>query len=195
MYVRKNKNAGHKQNGWYKNRLVLAVAALLVLGGVVTALELTDTTGFFHKRPNPGLATVPTSPTRTSGPNTKGETPGNANKDDKAGSTVDPNTPLKEPGGTFVSNHHPSLGGSPSPNQIQSVCVTTPGATCTVVFTKDGVTKQLPDQLTDGEGAAYWTWKLQDIGLTAGTWKTQAKATLGSQVKTANDAMNLEVGS
>jgi hypothetical protein len=51
----------------------------------------------------------------------------------------------------------------------------------------------LPPETTDSGGSAYWTWKLQDIGLTEGTWKVQAKATLGSQTKTANDLMDLVV--
>jgi hypothetical protein len=144
----------------------------------------------------------------TAGPATKGEinkpprvqfgSDKNENKETSSGgadsqSGVDVNVPLVAPSGTFVSNHHPNLGGKPAPNQIQSVCTTTSGAKCAIVFTKDGVTKSLPAQMTDSEGTTYWTWKLQDIGLTAGTWHVEAKATLGTQTKTASDYMNLEV--
>ena len=175
---------------------LLSVVFLVV--GVIAALELTNTTFFFHKRPQ-----LPTAGPATKGeinkpPRVQTETEKTATKDDQSKneevtSGVDTNVPLAEPSGTFVSNHHPNLGGKPAPNQIQSVCTTTSGAKCSIVFTKDGVTKSLPAQMTDSEGTTYWTWKLQDIGLTAGSWHVEAKATLGSQTKTASDLMNLEV--
>ncbi len=98
------------------------------------------------------------------------------------------------PSGNFVSDHHPNLSGSPAPNTLTSVCNTTPGAACQISFTMDGVTKSLPSQTTDSGGSTYWTnWKLQDVGLTAGTWKVQATASLDGQTQTAYDAMDLVV--
>ncbi len=99
-------------------------------------------------------------------------------------------TELITPSGNFVSNHHPSLNNSPS---LQSVCVTTPGATCHITFTKDGVVKALSTETADRGGAVYWTWKLQDIGITAGSWRVTAEATWGSQTKSASDTLSLEV--
>jgi hypothetical protein len=187
-----------------KKPVLVGLVALLVTAGVVGALELTGVIDVFKSKPE-GLATQATTPNRTGGSETKGSN-GNANsngtddkdtakpEDDKSSAgSIDPSTPLKEPSGNFVSNHHPNLSGSPSPNEIQSTCVTTSGATCTIVFTKGSETKQLPVQNTDLEGAAYWSWKLNDIGLSAGTWKVQAKAALGSQTKTTSDALDLEV--
>jgi hypothetical protein len=104
-----------------------------------------------------------------------------------------PSTKLLPPSGTFVSNHEPNLSGSPTPNQLQSTCSTTPGVTCQIFFTKDGVTKSLPAQKTDSGGATYWTWKLQTIGLTEGSWKVTAKSTNGDQTVTSDDAVPLEV--
>lgn len=184
---------------------VFIAIAIVVVVGIVSTLEATNTTHLFHKA-NTTLVTTPNVPSRTN-TDTKGDAPNNnANKNaqsptsepsqvtkDKNSEPTDSNTPLKTPTGTFVSNHHPNLSGSPAPNQIQSVCVTTSGAQCQILFTKDGVTKSLPAQTTDRGGAAYWTWKLQDIGLTVGSWKVQAKATLGSQTQTADDAAALEV--
>jgi hypothetical protein len=52
----------------------------------------------------------------------------------------------------------------------------------------------LSAQTADSGGAAYWDWNLQQVGLTEGTWKVTAKATLGSQTKTADDVIPFEVG-
>ena len=105
-------------------------------------------------------------------------------------STVNPSTPL----GTFVSNHYPNLSGSPSPNIETSTCTTTPGAKCQIRFTQNNVIKYLPLQTTDANGNTNWSsWKLQDIGLTEGSWKVSAIATNGSKQSVANDSINLEV--
>lgn len=172
---------------------------LITVGTVVVA------TGMFfalHKRP----AIV------TGGPNTKGIPSSNGAQQNSAGtgqtqqSTSTGNTSnsdgsktpspdsttatLTEPLGPFVSNHTQSL----SNNTINSVCNTTSGATCEILFTQGSVTKVLPPQVTDKGGATYWSWHLKDIGIaTTGTWKITAKATLGSQVQTASDANNLVV--
>jgi hypothetical protein len=169
---------------------------------VFAILELTNTTHLILHR-NTTLETVPNTPHRTANQNTKGQpagpvqnstsnTPAQTDDKEKSGQPQS-DADLLVPTGTFVSNHHPNLSGQPAPNQIQSVCVTTSGATCTIVFTKNGVTKQLPNQVTDRGGAAYWTWKLQDIDLTPGTWQVTAKATFGSRTETASDATALEV--
>lgn len=126
-----------------------------------------------------------TPPGGSSSDNTKN--PGNPN-------STSPNTPLTAPQGNFVSNHHPNLGGTPTPNTETSVCNTTVGASCEIIFTKAGVTKSLPAQTTDAGGATYWNgWKLQDIGLTEGTWQVSAKAILGNQIKTTQDVIPFEV--
>jgi hypothetical protein len=103
--------------------------------------------------------------------------------------SVTPSTPL----GTFVSNHHPNLSGSPAPNTETSTCTTTPGVQCQISFTKNDVIKYLPSQLTDINGNTNWSWRLQDIGLTSGAWRISAIATNGSKTSTANDSMSLEV--
>ena len=97
------------------------------------------------------------------------------------------------PSGAFVSFHNPNLSGSPAPNQLQSTCASTPGATCTIEFTNDGVTKSLPDQLIGSSGITTWTWQLQKVGLTQGTWQITAIATLNGQSKSTNDTLGLNV--
>ncbi len=196
-----NKKSAHSRRQlWWA---AVAVAAVLIIFG---GLELAGVTHVFRHR-NTGLATQPVTPNRTGGLATKGGSGGStattqpsssggdqtAAGSSKEGTGNTSGATLVTPTGTFVSNHSPNLSGHPSPNQIQSTCTTTSGATCTIVFTNGSVTKQLPVQNTDLQGAAYWTWKLQDIGLTAGTWHIQAKAVLGDQTKTADDALSLEI--
>ncbi|HSW98361.1 MAG TPA: hypothetical protein VLF71_00835 [Candidatus Saccharimonadales bacterium] len=174
--------------------IVVGVAAALLLGGGIWAMT------HHHKAVETG---TPVNNT-TASPNTKGEPaagiPAPQEGGDKSGGSTGATSPapgstatLTAPQGNFVSNHHPNLGGTPAPNSEQSVCNTTPGAICEIIFTKDGVTKSLQPQTADSGGAAYWSWKLQDVGLTAGSWHVSAQSTLGSQNKTADDAITLEV--
>ncbi len=100
---------------------------------------------------------------------------------------------LRTPTGNFVSNHKPELESSWGLNQIDSVCNTTPGASCQISFEKDGVTRTLAAKKTDSSGAAYWSWTLQEVGLTEGTWRIKATATLGSQTTSAEDPTPMEV--
>jgi hypothetical protein len=100
-----------------------------------------------------------------------------------------PTTPF----GSFVSNHQPELESAWELNRMQSVCNTSPGASCKISFTKGGETKSLSAQKADKEGAAYWSWTLQEIGLTEGVWKITATATLNGQTSSASDPINLEV--
>lgn len=100
---------------------------------------------------------------------------------------------LQVPFGAFVSNHAPSMGETPSRNAENSSCQTTAGASCTIQFTKAGVTKSLASQVTDANGVTTWNWTPQSIGLEQGTWEIQAIAKLGSQTKTATDSIKLQV--
>lgn len=186
----------------YSKRKILFSASLLI-GAVIVllALELTNTTHLFHHQPvaqvtgSPETKGVKHTPTQTSS-NTdtlQPTTNSSSSNNDKAASNP-PGVKLYTPRGPFVSDHRPNLSSHPAPNRENSVCSTTSGATCQIVFTKDGVTKKLPSQMTDAGGATYWNgWKLQDVGLTAGGWKITAVAKLGSQTVTADDALPLTV--
>jgi len=101
---------------------------------------------------------------------------------------------LKAPFGTFVSNHRPSLKGEWRSNEENSVCNTSPGATCEITFTKDGVTKSLGQKTVDANGAAYWnSWTIQDINLSEGTWTITAIAANNGKTARTNDQVLLEV--
>lgn len=195
------KNTKNKQNS--SPRRISRFRTFLLLAIFIVALGA-GATAFYLWRHHSKINTT-LSPTANSA--TKGEqaasppassstssTSTNQPGDDKSstGSST-PTATLVDITGSFVSNHHPNLSGKPAPNIIQSTCTTTEGATCQIIFTMGAITKSLPAQVTDRGGSTYWTWKLQDIGLTAGSWHIQAKATLGTQVKTADDALTLEV--
>lgn len=99
------------------------------------------------------------------------------------------NVNLIAPLGDFVSAHHVS----PS-THITSVCNTSSGAICKIVFTQGNSVISLQPEMTDQGGSAYWDgWTPKDIGLTSGIWNIKAVATLNGQTKTADDAMSLEV--
>jgi hypothetical protein len=92
---------------------------------------------------------------------------------------------LVAPSGSFVSNHHPGKNGTSS--QVESVCTTTPGATCFISFEKDGVVKKLDEQTVDGSGSAIWDWDTKGGTLSSGNWQITAVASLNGETKTTVD--------
>jgi hypothetical protein len=108
-------------------------------------------------------------------------------------STPSSNAQLIAPSGVFVSNHKPSLSGSSVYQQEQSVCNTTPGATCYIEFTQGTTTKRLVTQTVNSQGATYWTWDINQAGLSQGSWAISAIATLNTQTMSAQDSTMLEV--
>ncbi len=178
--------------------LALPVAAILVLA----VLELTNTTYIFHKR----KAVSGTIPSTTHSDGSQQSSGSNSNPSQQpstttTGSSTQPdntktNTPtntsdaaLAAPYGNFVSNHHPGAGNN-APTQESSVCLTTPGASCTITFTNsDGVVKSLSAKIADSSGTAYWDqWDVKTAGFTDGTWQIKATATLnGKSLSTTSD--------
>lgn len=184
-----------------RHRKKIIVLALVTIFVILLALELSNTTHLFHNSKNTQsgpTSTIDTkdgtiSPNSTSGPNKTQNAQSGGSQLSTGGSTNNGNVSPRAPSGNFVSNHYPNLSGSPAPNQMQSTCNTTPNARCQIIFTNGGITKSLPAQTADKEGAVYWSWKLQDIGLTAGTWHIQAVASLDGQTQTVDDALNLGI--
>lgn len=188
----------HKRK-YLHNKWLLALVIVLVAAAVVAILELTNTTHFFH-HDNPPAAT---------GPETKGEINNTSdksvqdtqsnnsstnNKNQSSPSNGSTSTlPLTTPLGNFVSDHHPNLSGNPAPNQMASSCTTTVGANCQITFTMGSTTKSLTAKTTDAQGSVYWSWTLQNVGLTEGSWTVEAIATLNGNTKTATDAESLVV--
>lgn len=180
----------------HSSSVLKLVLLLVVIGTIFVVLELTNTVNILHKK-QPAVTTGSTY-------SAKGEvSTSNSAKTDQSSSntnsvandkTAPVNTYLAQPSGNFVSNHHPNLGGSPAPNSMSSVCVTVPGATCAIQFTKGDEVKSLSKKTAGSDGSAYWDWKLQDIGLSEGTWTIKAVTELSGNSKTSEDTMKLEVG-
>ena len=167
--------------------LLLAVGAFFLLrdnGSPKKSQSTTTQTDQKSDAPQPASDSKASTPT----PDTNDSNPKN-----QTDTTTPSGAPPITPFGSFVSNHQPELNGAWELNRMQSVCNTSAGATCKISFTKDGETKSLSAQKTDKEGAAYWSWTLQEVGLTEGTWKVTATATLNGQTASASDPINLEV--
>ena len=108
-------------------------------------------------------------------------------------SNTNSNLVLVSPTGQFVSNHNPSLSSTVTSSESSS-CNTTPGASCTITFTNNNVVKSLPTQVVDQYGGTTWSWTVEGVGLTQGSWLIEANATLSGQTKSATDAQMLNVG-
>ena len=178
--------------------IISAIVIIVLLGGVGAYWYFSHSTnttqtdnGYYNPSTNNPSTNVPNSNSKEGQSNTGIVSPKDQGNTvtPKPDSSVTPSTPL----GTFVSNHRPNLSGSPTPNTETSTCTTTPGVQCQIRFTNNNIVKSLPSQLTDSNGNTNWSWKLQDIGLTSGSWKISAIAINGSHTSTANDSMNLEV--
>jgi hypothetical protein len=181
-----NKYRSHK-------KLWLALTgAILVVAVALFVLEITNTTHFFHTSHIPEGKTI--SEYNKGEPATDGDTnngdpgPTTSTSNSKDSDSIPETASLIAPTGNFVSSHFPSISSNET-----STCNTTPGAKCTITFSKGSVTKSLPTQTIDAGGATYWSWTPASAGLTTGTWKVQAVATLGAQILTADDALSLQV--
>jgi len=177
----------------------ITVMLILVLFLVFLILQKEQFTHFFQNKQSAPI---------TAGQDTKGEgvslntsqnqsqisSPTPSNSSSKTASSSDETSAhLLSPTGNFVSDHAPNLGGSPRPNSLTSDCTTTPGATCVITFTDGSVSKSLSSQIINQTGTAYWNWTLQQVGLTVGTWKIEATASLNGQSISAIDANTLQV--
>jgi hypothetical protein len=182
----------NKRSAWL---LLALLALLLVIVCLAVTWGRTDNKGDMTRAVTGGQNTKGEPPTNNSNPPSANTQQPNAQTGDGKNESPDPAIHLETPTGNFVSNHRPSLSANATMNEEQSVCNTTPGATCQIKFTKGNITKTLPLQITDRGGATYWSWKIQDkdIGLSTGSWQIQAVATLGNQTQTASDSLNLEV--
>jgi hypothetical protein len=172
-----------------KSAITIIVVAVLVAAGAVV----------FFKHNTKDVIPVSSSGSSSSGKaqskSTKKTDSGGGDSTGSSAKTPPPATQsLKTPFGTFVSNHHPNLSGSPAPATEESVCNTTPGATCYIEFSKDGTVKQLPTETAGSSGSVYWSWNVKQAGLTAGTWTIKAVTGLDGKTMSAQDNLGLDVG-
>ncbi len=183
----------------YQKRLIKRRRNRKLVRVVVAALILFSTlfTYFYFHLKN--LDTTPTKasssasvPVTSKGdvtpPKTTNNEKGNSSDTAQTMPTSNSTNPPKTPYGNFVSNHNPK-----STDSEQSTCTTSPGASCTISFTKDGAIKKLDHKTTDSDGTAYWLWSLKDIGIREGTWQITVTSNLNGKDATANDTRDLVV--
>ena len=189
----RTKSAKHS----YSSKKLVLLAMPIVIIAVVLVLELTNTTHFFHKQ-KAVSGTIP-STTQTSQQSNNNNTQPNSSDSVQNTESTNPkstapsgDTALLEPFGNFVSNHNPDLNVAESLKE-QSVCTTTPGASCYIKFTQGDVVRTLETLTTDRNGTASWVWDVKQSGLTEGSWTITAVATLNGQTNSATDALKLEV--
>jgi hypothetical protein len=184
------------------SKKVLIPSALIVVAIIFVVLELSHTTNMLKttdtakdlataSQETKGESDESSESTSTQGSNNSNGEPGDTKSSTGGDAT---STSLLPPTGNFVSTHRTSLSNADGSGRITSVCNTTPGANCTISFTKDGVVKTLAAQNTDRGGTTYWNnWSPADYGLTEGGWKITAKTTLGGNTQAAEDVMELLV--
>jgi cytoskeletal protein RodZ len=182
--------------------LIPAVLLLIVLvagGGTVWLQARNDSTNSSNspKTDNATIsesknqyAPVDESPAPSPSPSPSPSTPP-TDGNDKGSTPPNPNATLLDPTGNFVSSYkvYQGAGGQ----NWESVCNTTPGASCTITFTQGTTVKTLPAKTIDGNGTAYWNWTPDSLQLTKGNWTITVKVSLGTQNKQIVDAKPLEV--
>jgi hypothetical protein len=179
---------------FYKSPLFLGPLLVIL---VLAALEFTNTTHILHKQKTSGITVSGNQLTK--GEKADTSSANNGSWSDTSGSTPEPGdakgnsapgSTLIAPNGTFVSAHK----NVPISAALSSVCNTSAGAQCSIHFTSGSTSKVLAAQVTDRGGATYWnSWTPESIGLTAGTWKVTAIATLNGQSKSSDDVLDLVV--
>lgn len=187
----KKSRAFNKQAGLSRKTIIIGGTSIVLL--MIGILLFNNSRDTIPKPANEKVTTAtPESSNQTSPSQEKSKTesssPNIATTESSSTNTAQPSMPPKVPSGNFVSNHQPRLDDT-----VLSTCTTTPAVKCNMTFTKDGVSKSLGEKTTDSDGAAYWTWKPRDVGLTAGSWQITVTAGSGDKTSSANDEVKLEV--
>lgn len=168
---------------------------LVLAGGLLIALAAVLYARHNSSGKSNNLTPDTTTNAKGEGPTTPVQTPTNNNKGQSVSpSPVSDSTPpaspetLKNPYGNFVSSHTAYLS-----SKELSTCITSVGATCSITFSKDGVTKSLGEKTVDSDGTAYWGWKPEDLQLTYGDWKITAIASHNGKTASVVDPQSLVV--
>lgn len=169
---------------WFQNRVATS--------GTIPAVHENKNTSQSQTKSNHTSQQSSTNPTNGSGQSSASQsststTTSNVSAQKSPNSGPAPIVPY----GDFVSNHNPSLSGNLS--NEESVCNTTPGATCYIEFTQGGIIKKLPVETADSNGTVYWSWNVNTSGFTTGKWQITAVATMNGQSVSANDELDLNV--
>jgi hypothetical protein len=174
----------HKKFSSNKKIITLVVLAAVVIYAILAAtLHLWPLQKKVFITATNVKTSLPSNQTHTGSKSSGAASSSAQSNSPKSPSQVDPDTKtLAEPSGTFVNLYDASAD-----TQMSSICNTTVGATCQVIFSKGNLSIALPARTVDSSGAASWAWTPGQIGLTSGHWHVTAKAALGSQTKTTDN--------
>jgi cytoskeletal protein RodZ len=185
-------------------RIIVPIALLIVIGlGLYWLIKpapqktLTSQSASNEQAGKP--AAVASNPTNTStSPNPNPNVPGGT-----TGSGVSSQAVLVAPTGTFVNNHGANSAYPVTTDTNEaSTCTTTPGASCDIQFTNTvsgsvedlgALTLPATGSGNLSSGSVSWQWTPSGKGLSSGTWKITAIATLDGQSKSTTDQLNLTV--
>jgi hypothetical protein len=191
-----------------RNRRIplLAMVLLVLIAGAIAALliynkpQKTVSTTLVN---NAASKAAPAANTNSPAPNTVVTSPTPTPTSDvpggMTGSSDTSTATLSAPTGTFVSNHGSADQPVEPTTGEASNCITTPGASCSIQFTQNGVNKSLTaaaandNAKDDQNGTASWSWTPASVGLTTGSWTVTAIATLNGQTKSTQDPTQLTV--
>lgn len=183
MKIRKKRYSSVKRSRFSTRKLIILAVVALVVVGLALAISHHNSSNKTKSQmttvSSKGEQAIPTTTASGSDKST-----GTSTSSSSSPSGEVPKTPY----GSFVSSHSAGSGDSEL-----STCLTSAGAKCMITFTKGGVSKTLDEKTTDSDGAAYWNWKPQDIGLSTGSWQIMATASNNGQTATATDTRNLTI--
>jgi cytoskeletal protein RodZ len=182
---------------------------LTLLSGTAVVIVIAIGLGFWHYHTRNRQVTLPVAPATNTVPssnasnNSATNTSNTTSTPDKttppaggytSSSSSGPNNgsgqPPQTPTGPFVSNH----GSNVSASSENSVCNTTPGATCYIEFTNGNSTLQLETGTANSNGAVFWqNWNVASYDFSPGQWTITAVANLNGQTATAKDGTPLTI--
>ncbi|HEY4963525.1 MAG TPA: hypothetical protein VIH90_02405 [Candidatus Saccharimonadales bacterium] len=184
----------NKQRKGYRSRPLKSIAIVLLILIIVVGVSSLLISRLHQKAVSGTIKTTNTPSNSNSASGNSASSPKATTTPDKSSSGDQNNMnggSLITPYGSFVSNHKPGQNGSNLTELSQ--CITSPGATCYIKFTQNGVVKSLPEKTADSSGSIFWEWNINDAGLTSGTWTITSIASLNGQTKSTTDQLTLQV--
>ncbi|NDC22199.1 hypothetical protein EBZ57_02400 [bacterium] len=174
------------KNNNHKNKKILII--VLIFAFIAGSFYVIDRY-IFHPKAVSGP--IKTSDTNIKKNKSKTSDIQNTSEKSSSNNATSSSSELTKPYGTLVSNHKPGQNGSDL--NMQSQCITTPGAKCYIKFTRADVEKTLPERTTDNNGSVFWQWKIKEAGLTTGNWQVTAVANNGNKTLSTTDQIELEI--
>lgn len=176
-----------------QKRFIIIVIIVMIIGAFVGVRKLTTSNNPSKNGQNNTISNQESAKTGQDN-NTGSLKADNETKstDNKKYSEATSDDELVSPHGNFVSSHKVSLSAMKDA-KLESICNTTPGASCIIEFKKDGVTRALSTRTANNNGNVTWNWSPQEINIGQGSWKIVVTAQFAGRSTTVTDLQNLEV--